>query len=289
VTHPRHVGHPLGGKSSSRPLEKRADFSAMARAGDRHRDRRRHPPEVAPERRAPAPTPSSPAPPLFKDRRASYRANIAAIRQAAALARARRRGWGADRGRGRPELPRSRQGGDFCAPTAASDRVTATGSSDSSRRRALIISMSRTVPVVARGANSIGALKNRHAITSYRSPASSSRAGRSRQSRLFHCTPDRVNGFRYLHRPTRQRPALHRKVTVPTLWDRKTGASSTTNRRDHPHAQQRVRRDRRRADGLLSGALRGEIDRITNASTAPSTRRRLPLRLRALAAAYDAA
>jgi glutathionyl-hydroquinone reductase len=37
------------------------------------------------------------------------------------------------------------------------------------------------------------------------------------------CTPDRVNGFRYLHEAyTASDPHYTGKVTVPTLWDRKT-------------------------------------------------------------------
>jgi glutathionyl-hydroquinone reductase len=38
------------------------------------------------------------------------------------------------------------------------------------------------------------------------------------------CTPDRVNGFRYLHEAyTATDPRYTGKVTVPTLWDRTTG------------------------------------------------------------------
>ncbi|MGA8611809.1 MAG: glutathione S-transferase family protein [Xanthobacteraceae bacterium] len=38
------------------------------------------------------------------------------------------------------------------------------------------------------------------------------------------CTPDRVNGFRYLHQAyTASDPHYTGKVTVPTLWDKKTG------------------------------------------------------------------
>ena len=38
------------------------------------------------------------------------------------------------------------------------------------------------------------------------------------------CTPDRVNGFRYLHEAyTASDPHYSGKVTVPTLWDNKTG------------------------------------------------------------------
>ncbi len=38
------------------------------------------------------------------------------------------------------------------------------------------------------------------------------------------CPPDRVNGFRYLHQAyTASNPHYTGKVTVPTLWDKKTG------------------------------------------------------------------
>ena len=38
------------------------------------------------------------------------------------------------------------------------------------------------------------------------------------------CTPDRINGFSYLHQAyTASDPRYTGKVTVPTLWDRKTG------------------------------------------------------------------
>ena len=38
------------------------------------------------------------------------------------------------------------------------------------------------------------------------------------------CTPDRVNGFRYLHQAyAASNPFYTGKVTVPTLWDKKTG------------------------------------------------------------------
>src|SRR5215813_6896076 len=38
------------------------------------------------------------------------------------------------------------------------------------------------------------------------------------------CTPDTVNGFHYLHEAyTASNPRYTGKVTVPTLWDKKTG------------------------------------------------------------------
>ena len=53
------------------------------------------------------------------------------------------------------------------------------------------------------------------------------------------CTPDNVNGFHYLHQAyTASEPQYTGKVTVPTLWDRKTRRQRVL--RNHPHAQQRV-------------------------------------------------
>src|SRR5262249_9041167 len=45
-----------------------------------------------------------------------------------------------------------------------------------------------------------------------------------RRSAFPDCTPDTVNGFRYLHQAyTASDPRYTGKVTVPTLWDKKTG------------------------------------------------------------------
>jgi putative glutathione S-transferase len=44
------------------------------------------------------------------------------------------------------------------------------------------------------------------------------------------CTPDTVNGFRYLHEAyTATDPRTPAKVTVPTLWDKKTRRIVTTS------------------------------------------------------------
>ncbi len=60
------------------------------------------------------------------------------------------------------------------------------------------------------------------------------------------CLPDTVNGFRYLHEAyTATNPTYTGKVTVPTLWDKKTRRVVNNEfLRDHPHAQQRVPRHR---------------------------------------------
>src|SRR5579863_1539648 len=45
-----------------------------------------------------------------------------------------------------------------------------------------------------------------------------------RDARYPDCTPDEVNGFHYLYEAyVASKPAYTGKVTVPTLWDKKTG------------------------------------------------------------------
>ena len=55
-------------------------------------------------------------------------------------------------------------------------------------------------------------------------PACARKAGRSRTMPAFpDCPPDRVNGFHYLHQAySASNPHYTGKVTVPTLWDKKT-------------------------------------------------------------------
>ena len=69
------------------------------------------------------------------------------------------------------------------------------------------------------------------------------------------CTPDTVNGFHYLYEAYAAcEPHYTGKVTVPTLWDKKTKRIVNNEFvRNHPHAQQRVQRHRRRRHRLLSG------------------------------------
>ncbi len=71
------------------------------------------------------------------------------------------------------------------------------------------------------------------------------------------CTPDRLNGFHYLHEAyTASEAGYTGKVTVPTLWDKKTGRIVNNEfLRDHPHAQFGIRRRRRRSNRLLSKAF----------------------------------
>jgi glutathionyl-hydroquinone reductase len=80
------------------------------------------------------------------------------------------------------------------------------------------------------------------------------------------CTPDRVNGFRYLHEAyTASDPHYTGKVTVPTLWDRKT--SRIVN-----NESSEIIRMLNSAFDSISGehtdfypqALRAEIDRVND-------------------------
>ena len=95
------------------------------------------------------------------------------------------------------------------------------------------------------------------------------------------CLPDTVNGFRYLHQIyTTSDPTYTGKVTVPTLWDKKTGKIVNNEfLRDHPHAQQRVPRHRRRRPDYYPEPLRAEIDRINDFDLREYQQRRLSLRL----------
>ena len=64
------------------------------------------------------------------------------------------------------------------------------------------------------------------------------------------CTPDTVNGFHYLYEAYVATDKNYTgKVTVPTLWDKKTKRIVNNEfLRNHPDAQQRVQRDHRRQD-----------------------------------------
>ena len=80
------------------------------------------------------------------------------------------------------------------------------------------------------------------------------------------CTPDRVNGFRYLHQAyTASDPHYTGKVTVPTLWDKKT----------RTHRQRRASEIIRMLNSEFAAVgadptdyypkpLRGEIERIND-------------------------
>jgi len=78
------------------------------------------------------------------------------------------------------------------------------------------------------------------------------------------CTPDRVNGFRYLHEAyTASNPRYTGKVTVPTLWDKKT------KRIVNNESSEIIRMLDAEFAGIGGSttefypkALRGEIDRI---------------------------
>ena len=78
-----------------------------------------------------------------------------------------------------------------------------------------------------------------------------------RDPRFPDCIPDEINGFHYLYEAyVASNPAYTGKVTVPTLWDKKT-KRIVNNKfvRDHPDAQHRIQRDHRRPHGPLSAGL----------------------------------
>ena len=78
------------------------------------------------------------------------------------------------------------------------------------------------------------------------------------------CTPDRVNGFRYLHQAyTASDPRYTGKVTVPTLWDTKT-KRIVNNESSEIIRMLNSEFDRVGADptDYYPPALRAEIDRI---------------------------
>ena len=99
------------------------------------------------------------------------------------------------------------------------------------------------------------------------------------------CPPDRVNGFRYLHQAyAASNPHYTGKVTVPTLWDKKTGRIVNNESSEIIRMlNSRVRRHRRRPDGFLSEAAARRDRPHQRAGLQQRQQRRLPLRLCPLA------
>jgi putative glutathione S-transferase len=80
------------------------------------------------------------------------------------------------------------------------------------------------------------------------------------------CIPDRVNGFHYLHQAyTASEPRYTGKVTVPTLWDRKT-KRIVNNESSEIIRMLNTAFDGIRGDGTdyYPKPLRGEIDRVND-------------------------
>ena len=95
---------------------------------------------------------------------------------------------------------------------------------------------------------------------------------------------DPVNGFEFLQRGLRgHRPGYDARVTVPVLWDKRTGVDRQQRVGRHPaDARHGVRAARRASGRALSRALRDEIDALNDrdlrerqqrASTRPASRR----------------
>ena len=126
------------------------------------------------------------------------------------------------------ELPQERgQGGDFRrADSAFRDRITADGSSGfkaEAGRYHLYVAHGcpwahRTL-IFRALKNLAGAISVAYAIPGLKDEGWMYEANAA----FPDCTPDTVNGFRYLHQAyTASDPHYTGKVTVPTLWDKKT-------------------------------------------------------------------
>ena len=242
------------------------------RPADRHRSRRRHHAgDRARKPRAPAPTPSSPA------RRCSRTATpmrIAPISRRSATPRRSRAGRLPDGhlvdGNGAtsnlPKRPASRaiSAAPTAASAAASPPTARPGFKAEPGRYHLYVAHAcpwahRTL--IYRAVKKLtGAISVAYAIP-----------GLKEQGWLYEdnpafpdCTPDRVNGFRYLHEAyTASDPHYTGKVTVPTLWDKKTGRSSTTNRpKSSACSTASSTESAASATDFYPQPLRGEIDRI---------------------------
>ena len=143
--------------------------------------------------------------------------------------------------------------------SAFRDRVTADGSSGFKAEAGRYhLYVAYTCPWAHRTQIYLALKKLNSAISvAHRRTRASRRRLDVRGQRAFpDCPPDRVNGFRYLHQAyAASNPHYTGKVTVPTLWDKKTGRIVNNESSEIIRMlNSRVRRHRRRPHGFLSEA-----------------------------------
>ena len=103
-----------------------------------------------------------------------------------------------------------------------------------------------------------------------------------RDARYPDCIPDEVNGFHYLYEAyVASNPAYTGKVTVPTLWDKKTKRIVNNESSEIIRMfNSRVQRDHRRPYRSLSGRLARRDRRRQRTRLSQRQQRRLPGRVR---------
>ena len=131
-------------------------------------------------------------------------------------------------GRWREEdLPQETAGGEFRRiESRFRDRITADGSSGFKAEAGRYhLYLAHSCPWAHRVMIFLVLKKLEHAIsTAFAIPGRRDQGWTYEEDPAFpDCTPDRVNGFRYLHEAyAAADPRYTGKVTVPTLWDKKT-------------------------------------------------------------------
>ncbi len=168
------------------------------------------------------------------------------------------------------ELPQERgQGGDFRrADSAFRDRITADGSSGfkaEAGRYHLYVAHGcpwahRTL-IFRALKNLAGAISVAYAIPGLKDEGWMYEANAA----FPDCTPDTVNGFRYLHQAyTASDPHYTGKVTVPTLWDKKTRRVVNNESSEIIRMLNSEFKDIANDLDLYPSPLRAEIDRIND-------------------------